>query len=322
MANSSKQTDIEKRINQSIDYIDLHLDEPIELETLADVACFSKHHFHRCFKSLVGIPPNQYVNLLKMKRGLLYLICRPSLSITDISERCGQSTLSNFSRSFNAIFGVSPKQIRQHFHFHNVKNFCSIIHQQFDTKPIKHYFNQEALSRYHGDYRNAIGTNLYEQIHAPRQVIIEERAPLEYIYSRAYGSYNSPSLGAVAGRHFSQARSIYERYPETMVFSAYLDRADYTPKHLCRFDAGITVPSALKEYDHLGRRHLAGGHYARLRVTTRINNAPYLFRFLLSEWLPCSAYEIDDRPTLLSYLPLEEEDLVLTCHIPIILPRK
>ncbi len=37
------------RINRVMDYIDSHLDRAFRLEELADVACFSRFHFHRIF---------------------------------------------------------------------------------------------------------------------------------------------------------------------------------------------------------------------------------------------------------------------------------
>ena len=44
-----------------IEYIDRHLDENLDLATLADVAHFSAFHFHRLFHALQGEPLGDYV---------------------------------------------------------------------------------------------------------------------------------------------------------------------------------------------------------------------------------------------------------------------
>ena len=41
-------------INRVVDYIDAHLAESLDLETLADVAHFSPWHFHRLFQAFTG----------------------------------------------------------------------------------------------------------------------------------------------------------------------------------------------------------------------------------------------------------------------------
>ena len=42
-------TEYTKRMHRVVEYIDQHLDEPLELSTLAKVAHFSAFHFHRLF---------------------------------------------------------------------------------------------------------------------------------------------------------------------------------------------------------------------------------------------------------------------------------
>ncbi|MGA9109354.1 MAG: hypothetical protein ACLPSL_07355 [Smithella sp.] len=42
------------RLNRTIDYIQNHYDEDLNLTKLAEVACFSKFHFHGIFRAMVG----------------------------------------------------------------------------------------------------------------------------------------------------------------------------------------------------------------------------------------------------------------------------
>lgn len=47
-------SDYSRRMNHVLDYIDRHLDVPLELDTLAGIAHFSPYHFHRIFAAWLG----------------------------------------------------------------------------------------------------------------------------------------------------------------------------------------------------------------------------------------------------------------------------
>ncbi|MDH8702509.1 transcriptional regulator GlxA family with amidase domain [Dysgonomonadaceae bacterium PH5-43] len=56
------------RINRVMDYIDQHLDKPLELKSIADVANFSPFHFHRIFSFLIGETPIDYIKRLRVEK--------------------------------------------------------------------------------------------------------------------------------------------------------------------------------------------------------------------------------------------------------------
>ena len=49
------------RANRICEYIDLHLQENIALDVLAEIAQLSVHHFARAFRQSLGIPPHNYI---------------------------------------------------------------------------------------------------------------------------------------------------------------------------------------------------------------------------------------------------------------------
>nr|WP_223067084.1 AraC family transcriptional regulator [Paenibacillus caui] len=55
-------------IHQSIDYIERHLDESIELERVAAHVGFSMFHFHRIFRREVGMTVADYVRTRRLCR--------------------------------------------------------------------------------------------------------------------------------------------------------------------------------------------------------------------------------------------------------------
>ena len=62
------------RIQRVVDYLAEHLDDPLELETLARVACFSPYHFHRIYRGLLGETVNDTVRRLRLQRAAIDLL--------------------------------------------------------------------------------------------------------------------------------------------------------------------------------------------------------------------------------------------------------
>ena len=48
------QSDYGRRIDRVMRHIGEHLDDPLDLDRLAEVACFSPFHFHRIYRQVVG----------------------------------------------------------------------------------------------------------------------------------------------------------------------------------------------------------------------------------------------------------------------------
>jgi len=54
------------RINRVIDYIDANLDKQLTLTELAEVAAFSRFHFHRIFAAMRGETLNHYIQRVRV----------------------------------------------------------------------------------------------------------------------------------------------------------------------------------------------------------------------------------------------------------------
>ncbi|WP_373897777.1 hypothetical protein ACER0A_010965 [Haloimpatiens sp. FM7315] len=72
------------RIHIVQDYIENHIKEPILLDTLTNISRFSKYHFHRIFKAIVGESLSHYVKRIKLEKSAFLLIHRKDMNVTDI----------------------------------------------------------------------------------------------------------------------------------------------------------------------------------------------------------------------------------------------
>lgn len=118
----------EERIKRVCDYINTHLDEDISLEKLSEIAICSKYHFHRIFKSFMGLSTIQFVQLTRMKRASFRLVFEPEQSIIDIAYEAHFESPEAFSRAFRRIFKQSPSQFRSNPEW-------QLWHSKYEFKP-------------------------------------------------------------------------------------------------------------------------------------------------------------------------------------------
>lgn len=99
-------------IEDVMKYIREHLNEPIDRETLAEVAGFSVPHFHRVFTAHVGESAISYVRRLRLERAARKLRMG-AVDITEVALAAGYDTHAAFGKAFKQQFGLSPSEFRQ-----------------------------------------------------------------------------------------------------------------------------------------------------------------------------------------------------------------
>jgi AraC family transcriptional regulator len=107
----SNPTAYSDRIRRVADYLAGHLDEELDLETLARVACFSPYHFHRVYRALLGETVNETVRRLRLNRAAIDLLDH-ELSIERTARRAGYTSQAAFTRAFRAEYGEPPARYR------------------------------------------------------------------------------------------------------------------------------------------------------------------------------------------------------------------
>ncbi|MDE7001824.1 MAG: AraC family transcriptional regulator [Lachnospiraceae bacterium] len=109
-------------IDGSIDYIESRLTSAFDIGELAQQSFFSKTHYQRLFRAVVGEPVMEYV-----KNRRLQLACRDvcagSIGILDIALKYGYDSHEGFTRAFKAYFGVTPSEYRKY----NIPNETEVI---------------------------------------------------------------------------------------------------------------------------------------------------------------------------------------------------
>lgn len=100
------------RMTEVLRYMAEHSAAPHRLVGLARLARMSPYHFLRSFKATTGVTPHQWLLRTRLRNSAEQL-ATTHLPVTDIALDVGFEDLSNFTRSFRAEFGVSPRQYRR-----------------------------------------------------------------------------------------------------------------------------------------------------------------------------------------------------------------
>ena len=278
--------DYHERMNRVLDHIRRHLDEPLNLDRLAEVACFSPFHFHRIFAAYVGEPVSAHVRRLRLELAA-HRLCHTAQSITDIALTAGYETPGAFNKAFKRHFRASPTRFQK------------------ASKPV--FFSSPMM----------IENNPKE---VPMQPEIRSRPETTVVYVRKTGrDLKSAEDAWAAVCRIAFPKGLVEQDAEFIGIGH--DDPDVTPEDKLRYDACISVRKEVKPEGELGVQKIAGGKYAVF-----LHKGPYtglheLYRRIYAQWAPQSGVKLRDSTCFEKYLndgsKTKPADLLTEILVPI-----
>lgn len=106
------QPDSRQKITRTLAYMKQHLDQPLQLDTLATLASLSRSRYSALFKEQTGFAPMDYFNRLRMHHAC-QLLDTTKLNVKTIADRLGYQDPLYFSRVFRSITDISPMEYRR-----------------------------------------------------------------------------------------------------------------------------------------------------------------------------------------------------------------
>lgn len=101
-----------EQIQKTVDYIEAHIGQEVDIEELAKMAALSPFYYQRLFKRLVKKPVGEYQKLRRMAKAAEMLLDRDK-RILDIALETGFSSHESFTRAFKRTFGITPDSYRR-----------------------------------------------------------------------------------------------------------------------------------------------------------------------------------------------------------------
>jgi AraC-like DNA-binding protein len=105
-------SEIAERIGRSIAYMAEHLDQPLQVATLAAQANFSLSHYFALFKQQTGTAPIIFFIRLRMNYAR-ELLDSTNSSVKEIAGALGYDDPFYFSRVFKSVHQVAPSEYRR-----------------------------------------------------------------------------------------------------------------------------------------------------------------------------------------------------------------
>lgn len=279
------------RFDRVLAHIEAHLQEPLTVEQLSQVAHFSRFHFHRQFAEYVGTSVARYILLLRLRRASYQLAFDRQSKIIDIALEAGFENPESFSRAFRHTFGLSPSQFRRQPDWES-------WHERYRFRVLR------------PPERNV--TVQVEIVDFPTThiAVFEHRGPAEKV---------NDSVAVFIDWRKSTGLSPKD---SSRTFGIAYDNPDTTEPSQFRFDiAGEVLAEVPPNPQGVVTKTIPGGRCARVRHLgshTRIGESIYpLYR----NWLPDSGEELRDFPLFFHYLNLlpetSENELVTDIYLPL-----
>ena len=101
---------IDEWLQRAIAQVEAHMsDEEYSVEQLSGDLCMSRMTFYRKIQSATGQKPTEFIRTIRLRRAA-ELLREGRMTVTEVSDATGFSSVSYFSRCFRALFGVPPLQ--------------------------------------------------------------------------------------------------------------------------------------------------------------------------------------------------------------------
>jgi AraC family transcriptional regulator len=277
-----------QRFRRVLDFIDRHLDETLSSDRLSRVAHFSKFHFHRQFSHYVGITPNRYIQLARLRRASYRLAFNSLERITDIALQAGFERSESFSRAFKCAFGQSPSAFRKdpnwaawsaQFQFISPREIEIMQVRMINVDPVT-----VAVMEHRGDP----------------------------------GLLNDSVQRFIAWRKESGLSPVNN----SQTYGIAYDDPKTTPATDFRFDICGSIMAPVPANRHgLVTKTIPGGRCAVVRHEGSPDHISGSVYHLYRNWLPHSGEELRDFPVYFHYLNLKantpEHELLTDVHLPL-----
>jgi AraC family transcriptional regulator len=272
-----------KRLARVSSYIHDHLDDDLNLDVLAEIACLSPYHWHRIYQASFGETVAATVKRLRLQRAAADL-AHTDKPIPQIAARAQYDSQASFTRAFSAAFGLPPARYRD-VGGHSV---------------FKASHTQDVQTMYDVTIAQVPSTTL---------IAVDHR-----------GSYMG--IGKSFDLLFTTLAARNLIRPDLRMIGVYLDDPTRVPEPELKSRAAITVSDPISVDAPLLTTQIRSGDYAVLKYKGPYSDMRVAYDWLFGQWLSASERDAADAPVFEEYLNSPRDTPPTELRTDIYLPLK
>ncbi len=274
-----------QKLNLVVEYIHSHLDEKIEIKTLAELSHFSPFHFHRITRALLGEPIGAYINRVRLETAAK-MLRYTTLSMEEIGYNIGYDAPSSLTKAFKQHFGITPSAYRKN-----------------KTLNLNRTNRMETASL---------------NIKKPKIVNVEDKNCIYVTLKGAYEKLDYPSAWATLWQEVKNQK-LFTAGIEHLGLP--FDDPNVTEESNIRYDACLIIHKEAKPTGTVGTKTLKGGKFVVFHYQGSYSNFGEVYDYIFNTWLFQSDHELREECVREKYLnnaeKTPEDKLKTEFYIPI-----
>ena len=274
-----------ERIQQSIDYIEINLENDIDLCKVASSAYMSISNYYRMFFALTGYTVKDYVRRRRISLAASDLVSGKG-NILDIAVKYTFDNSDTFSRAFKRVIGCNPSTFRKEKKNYNFERM-DILDKYFDVQ------NKELLEKY------------------PGIKVLKELAPMRVAYYCYYGEQPESKAFEMIAKWLSHSKLDFEK-DKLRIFGYNNPSPTSTEQKEYGYEVCVTIPEGFIVTDtNIRENTLSGGLYTVCGVRKGVvgeNGCNIIYAWQqLSKWLKDSKYSLGEHQWMEEHLHFNDE---------------
>lgn len=260
-------------------HIQKHLDDPLDLDLLAKIACFSPFHFHRIFRGMIGESVMEHIRRLRLERAAMRLKFSDE-PVVRLALDAGYEAHETFTRAFKTLMGLTPSEYR--------KQHQSVAYPS--TPSGVHFDPDAAIADFTASAKEECIMN----------VRIDKLAPAKLAFVQHIGPYDK--VGDAWNKLMGWAGPRGLLGPRMRYFGLCYSDPDVTPAEKIQYQACLVVGSDVRPEGEIGVQDFDGGEYAVALHKGPYRNIGETYALICGQWLPTSGRKLGSPPSVERYL--------------------
>lgn len=280
-------------LNDLVDLVDRHTDEPIDLAGFARSHGTTEYHLRRMFAALAGLPFSEYVRRRRMTLAATDLVSGGT-GLLDIAVRYGYSSVEAFGRAFRSVHGASPSDVRTHG-------------GPFTTQAVLRF-------RLTVEGRRPMDVTITDR---PAFVLAGHAAQVPLMYE-GVNPHIRQHIASIAPEEHARLKSLNDAEPEGILAITEGSEPDAPEGTPITYLHGVALQDDSATPEDLASISVAAGAWATFRSTGPFpQTLQDTWAATATEWFPSNPWRLRPGPTFVRYLELTESHADAEIWMPV-----